>query len=97
MKLYRDENNDPRAEAEGELAILADFLESDVQDDKEAAIELLQFLERKRGERTANAYTVTFDDKSVTITALEGEGESQQINRNIFFQAVEAWIVFVND
>ncbi|SCA58169.1 hypothetical protein MTBPR1_90016 [Candidatus Terasakiella magnetica] len=97
MKLYHDENGDPRASADGELAILADFLESDVQDDKEAAIELLQFLERKRGERTANAYTVVFDEKFVTITALEGEAQSQQISRNIFFQAVEAWIVFVGD
>ncbi|WP_135080337.1 hypothetical protein [Terasakiella sp. SH-1] len=97
MKLYRDENNDPRASAGEELAILADFLESDVQDDKEAAVELLQFLERKHGERTANAYTVSFDDKFVTITALEGGDQSQQISRNIFFQAVEAWIVFIGD
>jgi len=97
MKLYRDENNDPRAEAEGELALLAGYLESDVQDDKEAAIELLQFLERKRGERIGNAYCVTFDEKQVTIAELEGNKESQTIGRNIFFQAVEAWIVFVGD
>ena len=97
MKLYRDEHNDPRAQADGELAILAAYLESDVQDDKEAGIELLQFLERKRGERIGNAYCVTFDDKYVTISALEGDQEAQQISRNIFFQAVEAWILFVGD
>lgn len=97
MKLYRDENNDPRAQVEGEFAILAAYLESDVQDDKEAGIELLQFLERKHGERIGHAYCVTFDDKYVTIFALEGEGKSQQISRNVFFQAVEAWILFVGD
>ena len=97
MKLYRDENNDPRAEADGELAILASYLESDVQDDKEAAIELLQFLERKHGERVGNAYCVTFGDKDVTIVELEGAQETNEISRNIFFQAVEAWIVFIGD
>ncbi len=94
MKLYRDENNDPRAEAEGELALLAAYLESDVQDDKEAAIELLQFLERKKGERIGNAYCITFRDIAVVITELNGD-ETQEIDRNIFFQAVEAWIVFI--
>lgn len=96
MKLYRDDNNDPRAEAEGELAILASFLETDIQGDKEAAIELLQYLERKAGERIGNAYTAQFDDKFVTLSALEGDEESQQISRNLFFQAVEAWIVFIS-
>ncbi len=96
MKLYRDEHNAPRAEAEGELALLASFLESDVQEDKQGAIELLQFLERKAGERIGNAYRVSFDDQFVTIEALEGEEESQQISRNMFFQAVEAWIVFIS-
>ncbi len=94
MKLYRDENNDPRAEADGDLAILAAYLESDVQDDKEAAIELLQFLERKKGERIGNAYCVTFEEKVVVISELNTD-DAQKIDRNIFFQAVEAWIVFV--
>jgi len=94
MKLYRDENNDPRAEAEGELALLAAYLESDVQDDKEAAIELLQFLERKKGERIGNGYSITFTDKAVLIEGLHSD-ECGEIDRNIFFQAVEAWIVFV--
>ncbi|NVK19913.1 MAG: hypothetical protein HWE30_14535 [Methylocystaceae bacterium] len=94
MKLYRDENNDPRAEAEGELALLAAYLESDVQDDKEAAIELLQFLERKKGERIGNAYCITFTDKAVVIEGLHSELRAE-FDRNIFFQAVEAWIVFV--
>lgn len=97
MKLYRDEDNNPCAKADGELEILAAYLESDVQGDREAAIELLQFLERKHGERIGNAYSVTFDDKWVTISALEGAADSQSISRNIFFQAVEAWIVFVGD
>ncbi|MDV7341655.1 hypothetical protein RYZ26_18790 [Terasakiella sp. A23] len=96
MKLYRDENNDPRAEAEGDLAILAGYLESDVQDDKEAGIELLQFLERKHGERIGNGYCATFEEKAVVISELNSE-ESQSIDRNIFFQAVEAWIVFIGD
>lgn len=97
MKLYRDEHNDPRAEAEGDLAILAAYLESDVQEDKEAAIELLQFLERKHGERIGNAYSITFDDKYVSIEPLHDAEGAQKIGRNIFFQAVEAWIVFISD
>ncbi len=97
MKLYRDNENNPCAEAEGELAILAAYLENDVQDDKEAAIELLQFLERKKGERIGNAYCVTFAEKDVKIAPLEGEEAAQLISRNIFFQAVEAWIVFIGD
>ncbi len=97
MKLYRDEHNDPRAEADGDLAILAAYLESDVQEDKEAAIELLQFLERKHGERIGNAYSITFDDKYVSIEPLQDAEGAQKIGRNIFFQAVEAWIVFISD
>lgn len=96
MKFYRDEDNAPRAQAEGELALLAAYLESDVQDDKEAGIELLQFLERKKGERTGNAYCIRFEEKEVLIEELHGD-QSGSINRNIFFQAVEAWIVFVGD
>ena len=96
MKLYRDENNDPRAEAQGDLALLAAYLESDVQGDKEAAIELLQFLERQKGERIGNAYCIRFDDKAVVIEELYGKDRAS-LDRNIFFQAVEAWIVFIGD
>ena len=96
MKFYRDDQNDPRAEAAGDLAILASYLESDVMDDKEAGIELLQFLERKHGERIGNGYAARFDDQFVEIEELNS-GDSQQISRNIFFQAVEAWIVFIGD
>lgn len=96
MKFYRDEDKAPRAQADGDLSLLAGYLESDVQDDKEAGIELLQFLERKKGERVGDAYCICFEDKEVVIEELHGD-QVARINRNIFFQAVEAWIVFVGD
>ncbi|WP_417820207.1 hypothetical protein [Terasakiella sp.] len=97
MKLYRDEQNIPRVEAEPEFAILAEFLEDDIQSDKVSAIELLNFLEKKRGERVGNAFCATFDDQNVTIECLFDDSKAQSYTRNIFFQAVEAWIVFIND
>lgn len=97
MKFYKDENGALCAEDHGELDILADFLETDVQGDRTAAIDLLQYLEKKDGQRIGNAFEVTFSDTHVTLTALEGEPQSQQISRVIFFQAVEAWIVFIGD
>jgi hypothetical protein len=97
MKFYLDDNKDPRAEDSGEFALLASFLESDIQGDKEAAIELLHYLEKKQGERIGNAYALNFDDKYVHIQSLEGLEEKQSYLRNPFFQAVEGWIVFISD
>lgn len=97
MKLYRDDSNCPRAEADGDLALLAGFLESDIQEDKRAAIDLLQFLEKKQGVRTGNAYELTFTDTHVILQALEGDEARVEIGRNLFFQAVEGWIVFISD
>ena len=97
MKLYRDENNKARAEASDEYGILACFLERDVQCDKDVAIELLQYLEEKQGERIGNAYKVNFDDTHVHVCGLEDKMESKSYGREHFFQAVEAWIVFITD
>jgi len=97
MKLYRDDQNVPRVEADGELALLAQFLEGDIQSDKASAVELLSLLERKQGERVGNAFCASFDDKYVTLESLFEEGKTQAYERNIFFQAVEAWIVFISD
>lgn len=97
MKLYRDEQNIPRIEAEPEFAILAEFLEDDIQSDKVSAIQLLDLLEKKKGERVGNAFCATFDDQNVTIECLFDENKVQIYARNIFFQAVEAWIVFISD
>lgn len=97
MKFYRDEKNNPRAEAEGDLDILASFLECDIQGDKEAAIELFSYLEKKQGERTGTIYRATFDDKQVGLHVRLDDNETGSYNRNVFFQAVEAWIVFISD
>lgn len=97
MKLYRDEQNIPRIEAEPEFAILAEFLEDDIQSDKVSAIQLLDLLEKKKGERVGNAFCATFDDQNVMIECLFDENKVQTYARNIFFQAVEAWIVFISD
>jgi hypothetical protein len=97
MKLYRDEQNIPRIEAEPEFAVLAEFLEDDIQSDKVSAIQLLDLLEKKKGERVGNAFCATFDDQNVTIECLFDENKVQTYARNIFFQAVEAWIVFISD
>lgn len=97
MKFYRDDNNDPRAEASGEFDLLASFLECDIQGDKDAGIELLEYLEKKQGERIGNAYCVTFDDQHVHVSVLEGDNDKQSYARNHFFQAVEGWIVFISN
>jgi len=97
MKLYRDDSNEARAEAFDENGLLACFLESDVQCEKDVAIELLQYLEQKQGERIGNAYKVIFDETHVHISELEGKMESRTYGRNHFFQAVEAWMVFISD
>lgn len=93
MKLFFDDQNNPVAEAEGENALLAAYLTAH-GDDRDAVMNLLQLLERKQGEQECDGMVARFDAQTVMIT--EGDHE-QTYSRNLFFQAVEAWLVFSGD
>src|SRR4051812_9929755 len=71
MKLdfHRDSAGDPRARGKGRAQVVADFLESDLQDSVDAAREVLRAVDDVESgrvpswERTGNAYTLTLSPK----------------------------------
>ncbi len=82
IKFYRDEDGAPRAEAENpHLSALAQFLESDIQDDTEICEELVETVTELPGnseeplEVVGNSYSVTFDGETVTFDCLPCESD----------------------
>jgi uncharacterized protein YacL (UPF0231 family) len=76
ISCYRDDTGLLRARAADKDQLLAVFLETDIQEDKDMAIELLRQVkalqngEKKRYETSGNAHTVTMTPKAVTIESL---------------------------
>ncbi len=79
ISCYRDDTGLLRARAAGKDQRLAVFLETDIQEDKGMATELLKQIsalkkgKKKRYETSGNAYAITMTPKTVTIESLFDE------------------------
>lgn len=98
MRLYRDQDGTARAQAHGEYQALAGFLESDVQDDRATCLHLLHMLETPACEICLNAYSLRLDSTGAHIEELTESPEPHITTypRTVLFQALESWMLFIN-
>jgi uncharacterized protein YacL (UPF0231 family) len=107
MKLYRDASGDPRAHLEKGTekgkALLARFLESDVQGSAALGRQILAALDqvasghRKSWERTGNAYTLALAPGGATIEPAMDEDDAEPLHLPLaeLRDAVERWVAFI--
>jgi uncharacterized protein YacL (UPF0231 family) len=96
LKLYRDSDGAPRATGE-DTTILAQFLESDIQDDLETCRELIEVLGGKPEVRehydfVGNSHALSFDGDDVLLSchAVEEDNETR-LSRETVLEALQDW------
>ncbi len=101
LEFYRDADGAPRARGE-DLQTLAQFLESDIQDDPETCSELIAVLEDDDPEVRAdydfvgNSFAVSFDGDDVVLLchALE-DADEVRLRRRTVLTALRDWKRFI--
>lgn len=102
IEYYRDEDGAPRARGEN-MAVLAQFLESDIQDDIETAKELLAVLndddpeDRENYDFVGNSFALSFAGEEVVLTchALE-DADEIHLRREMVRQSLQDWLAFIS-
>lgn len=100
MRFFRDQNG--IATAEGEPALLANFLQGDIQDDAQTARQLLERIDlilnagSGRCEFSGNAHEVEIDARRTTIELADDEDEERaHLPTQDFRQTLSAWLTFI--
>ena len=101
IDFYRDGDGAPRAKGE-DTRPLAQFLESDIQDDIETCDELIGILadpdpdSRRRYDFVGNSFAMSFDEDEVVLLchALE-ESDETRLRRSTVLEALQDWKAFI--
>ncbi len=101
IDFYRDNDGAPRARGE-DTRPLAQFLESDIQDDIETCDELTEILTDKDAttrdnyDFVGNSFAMSFDGDDVLLLchALE-DAEETRLRRSTVLNALQAWKAFI--
>ena len=101
IDFYRDNDGAPRARGE-DTRPLAQFLESDIQDDLETCDELVEILAdpdtnaRENYDFVGNSFAMSFDGDDVVLLchALE-DAEETRLRRATVLKALQAWKAFI--
>lgn len=101
IDFYRDDDGAPRARGE-DTRPLAQFLESDIQDDVETSEELIGILAetdptiRENYDFVGNSFALSFDGDDVVLLchALE-DAEENRLQRSTVLAALQAWKAFI--
>jgi RPA family protein len=98
ISCYRDDTGLLRAKAADKDRLLAVFLETDIQEDKAMAAELLKQInilrkgKKRRYETSGNAHTITLTPKTVSIASLfDEEARPYRIDLSLFQKALTQW------
>lgn len=104
LEFYWDSAGDPRARCLGPGAVLASFLESDVQGSGRHGREILRAIDRIEAgkldhwETTGNAYTLTLSPEGASlISEIDEEAEPFEIPLAQVKDAVADWTAFVDE
>ncbi|MGV6857793.1 MAG: YacL family protein [bacterium] len=103
IKFFRDDDKAPRAEADNpHLAALAQFLESDIQDDPETCTDLITMINDHSAsseealEVIGNSYSLTFDGDTVTLDCLACEEDDIfTLPTETVRDSLEKWLAFI--
>lgn len=103
LRFYRDDDNAPRAVGnDEESSVLAQLLESDIQDDAVTCRELLQ---RIRGAakadaplvHTGNSFTLTVTHKTATIRSISVDNDKEAaLDTDQFVLALKNWLKYIS-
>ncbi len=103
LRFYRDDDNAPRAVGNDEESrVLAQLLESDIQDD---AVTCRELLERIRGVaqadaplvHTGNSFTITLTRKTATIGNLSLDNNKEvTLDNDKIVLALKNWLNFIS-
>lgn len=103
LRFYRDDDHAPRAVGNDEESrVLAQLLESDIQDDAVTARELLQRIRvvprsDAAAQHTGNSFTITLTPKSAEIGNLSLESDNKiTLDKEKLAQALENWLNFIS-
>jgi len=103
MRLYRDSSGDPRAHGETGKELLAQFLESDVQDSATLGRKILKVIDKIAGghldewERTGNAYTLTLAPDGADIEPEMDDAEPLHLTLAELRDGVARWVDFLDE
>ncbi len=102
MQFSRDKDGAPIATGEGKQRVLADFLQSDIQDDAIIARELLEMADEVargalgRYEFTGNAHELTLRESGATLVESHGgDDRGVEIPLADFRRALSGWLTFI--
>lgn len=103
LRFYRDDDNAPRAVGnDEESSMLAQLLESDIQDDAVTCRELLERIRRIDQEdaplvHTGNSFTITLTQKAATIGNLSLENDEKvTLERDKVELTLKNWLKFIS-
>ncbi|MEN8213264.1 MAG: YacL family protein [Pseudomonadota bacterium] len=103
LRFYRDEDQAPRAEgSDEESRLLAQLLESDIQDDAVTCRELLDEI-RNAAEsdgqisHTGNSYTLSLTRDAATVRNQSHESSREYtLDASRLAEALEKWLAFIS-
>lgn len=103
LRFYRDDDNAPRAVGnDAESRVLAQLLESDIQDDAVTCSELLQRIrEIDQADaplmHTGNSFTITLTQETATIGNLSLDSDKEvTLERDKVVLALKNWLNFIS-
>jgi uncharacterized protein YacL (UPF0231 family) len=103
LRFYRDDDNAPRAVGnDAESRMLAQLLESDIQDDAVTCSELLQRIrEIDQADaplvHTGNSFTITLAQETATIGNLSLENDEEiTLDNDKVVLALKNWLNFIS-
>jgi uncharacterized protein YacL (UPF0231 family) len=104
LEFYWDSAGDPRARCLGPGAVLANFLESDIQGSAKHGREILRAIDRieagklDRWETTGNAYTLTLSPAGASLVSeLDEEAKPCEIPLAQIKKSVADWTEFLKE
>jgi uncharacterized protein YacL (UPF0231 family) len=102
LEFHRDSDGAPRARVKGAGRVVANFLESDLQDSPESAREVLRAIDAVESgrepswERTGNAHTLTLSPAGASIQDENAESSRPHpLSLAALREAVSGWVSFL--
>jgi uncharacterized protein YacL (UPF0231 family) len=101
LRFHRDAAGDPRARGEKEHQLLADWLESDVQDSAALGRKILSAIDKVAAgklddwERTGNSFTLTLSPEGADLEPELDEAEPLHLPLRELREAVVRWVDFL--
>jgi len=102
LRFHRDAAGDPRARGEKHHQLLADWLESDVQDSAALGRKILAAIDKIAAgklddwERTGNSFTLTLSPDGADLEPELDEAEPLHLSLRELRDIVERWVHFVD-